>query len=368
MKILHLTNNLGSGGSEKLLTDILPLMKEEGHEVHLAYANANRNVAVYEQTLRKEKIRLIDFGLTFYNPLLLLKLVLLLQRESYDIVHAHIFPTQYWLAMAAYLKPAKTRLVKTEHNVFNNRRKRKQLLRLERWVYQRYASVIAITAEVAEALETWLGNYSQIVVIPNGVNLRQLQQIREGGDAQQQNAYDFLDPEHYNLLMTGRFNGHAKDQQTLIKALRLLPENFHLFFAGEGELMNEAKELVKKLQLTDRTVFLGLRTDVYQLMNAVDLNVLSTKYEGLSGVTLEALASGKPFIGSDVHGVNTIVPDGRFLFPPQKPDQLAAKVVEIAMKPALAADMVKTALAHVTQFDISHMVRKYLAHYQQVSL
>ena len=95
-----------------------------------------------------------------------------------------------------------------------------------------------------------------------------------------------------------------------------LPAHFHLFLAGRGALLEHTKQFTESLGLTERVHFLGMRTDVYSLMNKVDLNVLSTNFEGLSGVTLESLASGKPFIGSDVPGVNDIVPDPRFLFPP----------------------------------------------------
>jgi glycosyltransferase involved in cell wall biosynthesis len=360
MKILHLTNNLGSGGSEKLLTDILPMMQEKGHQVHLAYANSAKNVKVYDEILQEAQIRIINFKLSTFSPLLLLKLIRLLRREKYDIVHAHIFPTQYWLALAAYFKPGKTVLLKTEHNVFNNRRSKKQLRKLERFIYQRYAAVIAITAEVAGALETWLDNDRQSVVIENGVNLKQMERARQKNEKPA-----VFKAEHFNVLMTGRFLGGAKDQKTLIQALRLLPEHFHVYFAGDGPLMPEAKQLVKELQLQSRAHFLGLCSNVYELMSQVDLNVLSTRYEGLSGVTLEGLASGKPFIGADVFGVNNIVPDSRFLFPAQQPEALAGKIVSIAQDPALAAAMVKTSLAHIQRYDISNMVHQYLELYEK---
>ncbi len=360
MKILHLTNNLGSGGSEKLLTDILPMMQQRGHQVHLAYANAAKNVKAYDEILRKEQIRVINFGVSTFHPLLLVKLIRLLRKEKYDIVHAHIFPTQYWLALASYFKPRQTVLLKTEHNVFNNRRSKKQLQPLERFIYGQYAGVIAITEEVSLALKSWLGEGHRAVVIENGVNLQQMERAKQNNQLQ-----SIFNPQHFNLLMTGRFLGGAKDQKTLIQALRLLPEHFHVYFAGDGPLMGASEDLVKELELQNRVHFLGLCNTVYELMSRADLNVLSTRYEGLSGVTLEALASGKPFIGADVLGVNHIVPDARFLFPAQQPEALAGKIVSIAQRPELAAAMVETSLKHVQQYDISKMVNKYLALYEE---
>ena len=98
-------------------------------------------------------------------------------------------------------------------------------------------------------------------------------------------------------------------------------------------------------------------------MRKVDLNVLSTNYEGLPGAALEALASGKPFIGSDVAGVNNIVPDNRFLFPAKNPEKLAQKIKEITENKKLASEMVTTAIEHVKKFDIRLMVENYLKSY-----
>src|SRR5690606_31720032 len=78
MKILHYTHNLSSGGAEKLLTDILPLMKQYGHEVHLAYSNGEKNVKQFQQKLSENGIKIIDFNTSFYNPIQIFKLIKLL--------------------------------------------------------------------------------------------------------------------------------------------------------------------------------------------------------------------------------------------------------------------------------------------------
>ncbi len=219
-----------------------------------------------------------------------------MKKEQYDIVHAHLFPTQYWLAFAAFFKPQKTRLVKTEHNVFNHRRKYLILSIMEKIVYNRYSKIIAITDEVKLKLASWLKNENKIIVINNGICLQ------FSNNESNETRYNFIDDSKINLLMTARFSGIAKDQNTLIRAIELLPENYQVYFAGEGLLLEKSKELAKELQIENRVHFLGMRTDARNLMKRVDLNVLSTNYEGLPGAALEALASGKPFIGSDVRG------------------------------------------------------------------
>jgi len=361
MKILHYINGLSTGGAEKLLTDILPLMKQGGHEVHLLLSNKNTEVKKYYDILQQGGVQIKTLNNANFNPIQVFHLIRILRKEKFDIVHAHIFPSQYWLAFASWFKPSQTRLVKSEHNVFNNRRKYKILKLIERLVYSRYAMIISITEAVDESLISWLQDV-RTVVIPNGVNLKQIAAERAQGMSVN---HEFLKSGHYNLLMVGRFSG-AKDQQNLIQAMQHLPSHFHLFLAGRGPLTEIAKQFTTSLGLSERVHFLGMRTDVYSLMNKVDLNVLSTHFEGLSGVALESLASGKPFIGSDVPGVNNIVPDTRFLFPHNQPDLLAKRIAAISADPELSNEMVKTALAFVARYDIPLMCEEYLEVYKEV--
>lgn len=361
MKILHYTHNLGSGGAEKLLSDILPLMKEKGHEVHLAISNDKKNVPKFQEILNASDIPIFNFDTSFYNPIQIIRIARMLRAEKYDIVHAHLFPTQYWLAFASVFKLKGTRLCKTEHNESNSRRKFKILRPIDRWIYSRYDNLIGITSTVTENLAIWLKN-RYIETIPNGVNLQQIQEAQQNYDAKN---YDFLKPNTYNILMVGRFDGINKDQLSLIKALEYLPDDVQLYFAGEGPAQEAIKEKTSELGFNNRVNFLGLRTDIYTIMNLVDLNVLSTNMEGLSGVTLESLASGKPFIGTDVGGVNNIVPDKSFLFPKQNPQALAEKITEIKDDRSIQEELVKKALDHVKAYDISHMVEKYLEVYQK---
>jgi glycosyltransferase involved in cell wall biosynthesis len=357
MKILHYINNLGSGGAEKLLTDILPLMKKEGYDVSLVISNSNRNMNRHEEVFKSNGIKIIDLNTSFYNPLQIISLIKLINRDKYDIVHGHLFPSQYWLAFASFFLDKKIKLIKTEHSVHNERKNYKLLRFIEKFIYNRYFKVIAITDQVNDNLAEWLQNIVKIDVIHNGVNI---QQVKEAQILEP----NLFSSHNVNLLMVGRFDGSQKDQATLIQSLSLLPEKFHLFLAGEGPFINESKKLVNQFGLKERVHFLGMRQDVYSLMKQVDLIILSTNHEGLSGVALESLASGKPFIGSDVVGVNNVVPNNKFLFQKGNPEFLASKIEEIISNKALQELMVKQALEHVNNYDITIMAEKYLDLYK----
>jgi glycosyltransferase involved in cell wall biosynthesis len=360
MKILHYINNLGSGGAEKLLTDILPLMQKEGNEVSVLICNSYRNVDLYEQHLENGNIKIINFQTSFYNPLQIFTLIKLLRKENYDIVNAHLFPSQYWLSLASFFISDKTKLVKTEHSVHNERRDYKMLRPLERLIYSRYSKIIAITEQVENNLVEWLKSSKKIKVIYNGINLSQIR------DKQHITSNLNLSTQ-VNLLMVARFDGNHKDQVSLINALTYLPQTYHLYLAGEGSFLKSVKKHAEKLNLENRVTFLGLRTDVYNLMSRVDLNILSSNQEGLSGVALESLASGKPFIGSDVVGINNVVPNTCFLFPPKSPIALSNKIKKIINDENLQKKMIGESLNHVLQYNTPFMVNSYLKLYEVIT-
>lgn len=359
MKILHYINNLGSGGAEKILTDILPIMKSEGHDVTVLISNNRLNVQIFQNTLLENQILLRSFETSFYNPWQIVRIIKLVNKEKYDIVHSHLFPSQYWLAFASLFFNKRTRLIKTEHSVHNERKNYKFLRPIEQFVYGRFKIIIAISDQVENNLRNWLRKAYEIEVVYNGVNLDQINKLKN-------EPLDFQLSEKINLLMVGRFDNAAKDQITLINALKLLPENFVLYFAGEGPYLEKVKSFAKDSHIDQRIVFLGMRQDIYSIMSKVDINVLSTNYEGISGVALESLASGKPFIGSDVVGVNNVVPDSSFLFPKKNPEALAEKIIEITKDKSLQIEMVSRSLEFIKRFDTKFMAKQYLDIYVKI--
>lgn len=360
MKILHVINNLTSGGAEKLLTDILPSFKKQGHDVAIVISNDKANIDKYEHLLAEANVRLINLNMSFYNPWQIVRLARIIASEKFDIVHAHLFQTQYWLAMASFFIPKNTTLIKTEHNVFNERRNYQLLRPVEKFVYSRYTAIIAITQEVKNHLSKWIGNNHKIVVINNGVNLKQVQ------SAKQDDFPALFNKTKHNLLMVARFDETQKDHTTLIEAFDLLSEkeNYRLYLVGEGPNLQNIQEMVKDKGLDTYIHFLGRRTDVYNLMNKADLNILATLYEGLSGVTLESLASGTPFIGSDVAGVNDVVPDHSFLVTAKEPELLSQKIEELIRNDESRSSNISKATKHVQKYDTTFMVQSYLDLYK----
>ena len=107
--------------------------------------------------------------------------------------------------------------------------------------------------------------------------------------------------EFYNIINIGRFNSQ-KNQLFLLDIFAEILKNhrgFQLFLVGQGELENRLKEKVKKLNLEKNVRFLGLRNDVPELLQAMDVFLFPSLFEGLPVSLVEAQATGIQCVISD---------------------------------------------------------------------
>ena len=118
-----------------------------------------------------------------------------------------------------------------------------------------------------------------------------------------------------------------KNYPNLLKAIQFLKENllcpFKLVIAGDGELRSLIESLIEDLDLSEEVILLGRRDDIPRLMSACDVFVLSSNYEGLPTVLIEALACQAQVVSTDVSGVHEIVGTCGRVVPTKNPISLS---------------------------------------------
>jgi len=131
-------------------------------------------------------------------------------------------------------------------------------------------------------------------------------------------------------------------------------------FVGGGELRGAMEAEIARLDLAKSFRLAGWRRDVPALMRCLDVFVLTSLWEGLPRVYLEALASGVPVVGTRVDGAAEVVRDGinGYLLAPGDVQGLADRVLVLLANPTLAADMGKRGESLPPEFDIHDMVRR----------
>jgi glycosyltransferase involved in cell wall biosynthesis len=141
-----------------------------------------------------------------------------------------------------------------------------------------------------------------------------------------------LPVEGFVVLCLGRLD-HQKAQEVLIRAMaqaRLDKKGLHLCLAGDGPLRADYEALAAA-QLGSACTFLGDRDDVIELLACADAFALPSRYEGLSGALIEAMAAGVPVVASDIHPNRELVCHNvtGLLFEPESDEGLRAAIIEI---------------------------------------
>lgn len=115
------------------------------------------------------------------------------------------------------------------------------------------------------------------------------------------------------LLCVGEFSPR-KNQSSLIRALAAIAEEFPrvlLWFAGEGQCLEECVSLASRLGVNERVCFLGQCKEIDQLLAACDALITASRCEGMPFSVMEALFCGKPVLASRIKGHEELIQDGK---------------------------------------------------------
>jgi len=357
MKVLQVNNSLYIGGAEKLLVDSIPIYKQKGIDMELLLLTGIKTP--FFELLEKQGVKI--YALTkgnfrkIYNPFLCFRIIPYLKK--YDIIHVHLFPALYWVALAKIISHSQTKLIFTEHSTNNRRIGNKTGQIFDKFIYNQYSSIVSITKEIDSIIKTHLALSSKkFKIINNGIDLTKFTESLRNNE---------MDKSKITIIQISSFQ-EPKDQPTLIRAMKYLPKNVFLLLVGDGETRSKCEQSVKELNLLQKVSFLGIRTDIPQLLKSSDIAVLSSRFEGLSLSCIEAMASGKPLVASDVPGLSEMVAGAGLLFPPGNEKALAEQINMLIANPDLYKKVSQACFERSKQYDINVMVDKYIELYKEV--
>ncbi|WP_455621229.1 glycosyltransferase [Parabacteroides sp.] len=348
MKILHVINSLEVGGAQRLLSDLLPIMVRS-HEVDLlvlrdsqsAFANKIRNSGVKIHSLHAKYLR---------NPMLIFKIRPYL--EGYDVVHVHLFPALYWTSLALKIS-SKLRVVLcyTEHSTDNLRRRLSVLCGVEKFIYNSYSRIFCISRSTKGNLSNWINDSSgRLIVLPNGTDLAEFRKVHKASN------------EKRIVIMVSRFS-IQKDQATLIRAMESVSDNVRLWLVGDGPTMANCKLLVEKLGLDNRVIFLGIRSDIPELLAQATIGVQSSHWEGFGLTAIEIMAAGLPLIATRVPGLADVVGDAGLFFKHEDHVELAGKINALLSDEEMYNEYVGRGQKRSEDFAIETVANRYLDEY-----
>lgn len=349
MRVLHVISSLGIGGAERLISDMLPQMKTAGVDVSLLVYRRLYNA--FEKKLEGAGVTIISLeAKNHLSPQIIFSLANAM--KGFDIIHVHLFPALYQVAIANIV--CRKKLIFTEHCTTNRRRQSRLLRVIERVIYSQYPRLISVSGETQESLMAWLNERSnRYSVILNGIDLKAFCLDKKKSDFP------------YEVLMVSRF-AEQKDQATLIKALQWLREDVHAVFVGDGDTKHSCEVLACKVGVAARCHFVGIQSDIPYWVSKADIGVLSTHWEGFGLAVVEMMAGKLPVVASDVEGLKQVVDGAGLLFSEGDDRALAKMINQLIENPDYRKQIAERCYERASLYDIRQTVQSYIEIYQSV--
>lgn len=304
MKYILVIDHIATGGAERILIDYYHYLKQNGHVPYVfvlsGYSGQSKwteNVDVFYGSCNDEN-NLIKKTLQQFNLFFRLKKIVA------DIKPDVIFSFLEKSNLLTILVPTSAVKVVSVHNVLSLQYTKIKLGIVQkltycmiRWMYNKCNNVVAVSKQVKDDLIVSFGVRSEnINVINNYVNSKDIKIKSQCG------IDDFVFcPDKKFIMNIGRFS-EQKAQWKLLKAFSLYLNkggwNVYLVLMGEGEYMEELKQLAKDLGVYSRTIFLPFNLNPYKYMAHADLFVLSSIFEGFPIVLAEVSSLRIPFVGT----------------------------------------------------------------------
>jgi glycosyltransferase involved in cell wall biosynthesis len=224
---------------------------------------------------------------------------------------------------------------------------------------------IAISSTVKESLNLVGIKNSQIIVIYNGLDIN----VFNPNVSPQSFEHEFPEyKERFKIGMLGRIEGW-KRHIDVVEAIGLLAKqlDLHLFIVGEIWRENESdlwkflQSRISKLRLTERVTFTGFRHDIPSFMAGLDVIIVPSIGEPFGRTTIEAMAMGKPVIGTLSGCTPEIIQHGTngILVPVQSPESIAQAIETIATDRKYAQDLGFNARKRVVEvFSITNCIKR----------
>lgn len=365
LRVFHLIKGLGRGGAEGLLLGCggggPGGAVTYGAGYFLPWKDA------LEVPLREAGVEVVRFtargapGMLARVP----AIAAFLREWRADLLHCHLPLAGVAGRLAG--RRAGVPVVYTEHNLME--RYHPWTRRANLWTWGLQQRVVAVSEEVAGSIARHAGSRVPVRVVRNGVPVAHLRRDPEAGAAVRRSLGI---PGHAPVVGQVAVFRRQKRLDLWLEAarevLRHRPETRFLL-VGDGPLREETEAQARELGLGDAVSFPGLQDDVRPFLSAMDLLLITSEFEGLPLVLLEAMALELPVVSSPVGGIPEVVRDGETgrLVPFGRPSEAAAATLEILASSSERATLGRAGRHRVAEeFDTDRMLGELEALYREV--
>lgn len=306
-KILFLIHDLGQGGAEKVLVNLVNNMDPQKYEIHVtAIFGGGVNEQFLKPHIRYNRIfkRMIPANSHLMKLLTPRQLHSLCIKEHYDIEVAYMEGPASRVISGCTAPD--TRLVTWIHVQQDNMKRLSGSFRSEseaRWCYDRFDRAICVSEFVRQDFTDILSYQKPCQVLYNTVESDAI--LSHAGEE----APKLMEDGSVRLIAVGSLKA-SKGYQRLLRCIQRLRKDaypVHLYILGIGPQQQELEQLCRELTISDAVTFLGYDTNPYKYVAKCDLFVCASYAEGFSTAATEALIVGTPVCTVEVSGMREML-------------------------------------------------------------
>lgn len=364
IRVLQVIPAFTVGGGEWMATYLAACLDSERFDSHLLSLHAPRQSPMEQYLVQRgvpihSLYKRSGFQLSAY-----LKLVRLLRQLHPEIVHTHQTVGRYVYPICRFMRPPL--IVHTVHNVASKEISAAWARRIQAWGYRWGVQPVAIAEEVSRSFYEAYGRPVS-ALIPNGIPVEHYTPDLHARLAwrQQEN----IDNSTCVIVCVAGLR-HQKNHSLLLRAyarLAAVRRDVLLLLVGAPDPHNpehaeRLRQLAQSLGIWEQVRFMGGRADVPAILNASDIFVLASTYEGNPLSVMEAMAAGLPPVCTAVGGVPELITHEQTgLLVPSEDEIVVTEALErLVNDPNMRQQLGQAARAYALQyFDVSAMARAY---------
>jgi len=336
LKILHIISKLPIGGVENQLLLVLKNYNKEKFQPFVCSLSDKGEIG---KEIEKSGIKVFALNKLkhTFDCSIIKDICNIIKREKIQIVRTHQYHANFYGRIAA--KKSKVPcIVASVHNVYTRDKKLHRRI-INRFLARFTDKIIAVSEEVKkDILKYDKIPEDKVQVIYNGIDLNA---FNESFDKDQIKNKLGINPNVPVIGTVGRLTeqkGHIYLLQAVSKLKHKFPD-IKVLIVGDGPFMDELKSYTSSSGLSNNVIFTGFRRDIPELLSIMDIFVFPSLWEGLPNALIEAMASGKAIIASNLPQIKEVLDsDGLGILVPPKDINAISESITFLLKNRLTAE------------------------------
>ena len=357
------------GGSGVVATELGIELAKRDHEIHFISYEQPFRLDQFHKSVYFHEVEMLEYPLFKYPPYSLslsVRMAQIIKSEKLDILHVHYAIPH---AASAYLAKKivgdrNIKIITTLHGTdITLVGKHHSFFDITKFSIEKSDGVTCVSNYLKKTTEETFGIKRGMEVIYNFVDTEVYKR-----DENRKNL-DMIEPDDKVIIHISNFRP-VKRIGSIIKVFCNISGKIKskLLLVGDGPEMYKIRDMVSKLGLDNKVIFMGRQNDIIPLLNISDLYMLPSKSESFGLSALEAMSCEVPIIGTSIGGLKEVVEDGisGYICDPGDIKAMSKAAIAVLANKNNRIKMGLAARARAKKFDSKNIINKYIDYYEKV--